>query len=155
MSEEELVTFAAGGIVGGIAGVIGMFLLIFYILTVIASWKIFTKAGEAGWKALIPVYNAWILYKLIGVSFWKWLVLPAIISGVFSSIGNGNSDLKTIMDLLSGIATLVIDIMFARGLAKAFGKGTGFTVGLVLLPNIFQLILAFDSSEYQGPAEEV
>ena len=42
-----------------------------------------------------------------------------------------------------GIAQMVM-------LAKVFGKGAGFTVGLIFLPLIFLGILAFDSSEYEG-----
>ena len=153
MSEQEIATMATGGILGGILGAIGIFLLIFYILVVIASWKIFTKAGEAGWKSLIPIYNVWILYKIVGVSFWKWLILPAFISSIFSIIGESNAEMKNVMDILSSIVTLIINIKVSIALAKVFGKGKGFTVGLVFLPNIFQLILAFGSAEYQAPEE--
>ena len=39
--------------------------IIFYILVIIGQWKMFEKAGESGWKALIPIYNLYILYKII------------------------------------------------------------------------------------------
>ena len=37
------------------------------ILSIIAWWRIFAKAGEKGWKAIIPFYNMYVMYKL----FWK------------------------------------------------------------------------------------
>ena len=34
-----------------------------YILQVVAYWQIFEKAGEPGWKAIIPCYNTYTQYK--------------------------------------------------------------------------------------------
>ena len=34
------------------------------VLMIVAMWRIFAKAGEAGWKAVIPFYNTYILYKI-------------------------------------------------------------------------------------------
>jgi hypothetical protein len=36
--------------------------------------------------------------------------------------------------------------------AKSFGKGVGFGIGLLLLPIIFFPILGFGSAQYQGPS---
>lgn len=49
---------------GAMLGTYSAIVIAFYVLLVIAQWKIFTKAGEAGWKSLIPVYNMVVLYKL-------------------------------------------------------------------------------------------
>lgn len=100
--------------------------LIVAVLLVIANWKIFVKAGEAGWKSIIPIYNIYILFKI--------------------SFGNG----LWFLLLLVPIANIVIEIMLCYKLAKAFGKGIGFTLGLIFLPNIFSLILGFGSAEYVG-----
>jgi hypothetical protein len=35
-------------------------------------WKIFEKAGEAGWKSIIPIYNVYIMYKIVGMKNWFW-----------------------------------------------------------------------------------
>lgn len=137
---ENLEVF--GTIAGVIAGMGMMFMvisLIFLILTVVANWKIFTKAGEKGWKALIPIYNTYTLIRISGLSGW-WLLgmLAAVIPGVGMFV------------------VLGIDIYIMYNLSKAFGKGGGFTIGLILLGPIFQMILGFGSAEYQlGKAEEV
>lgn len=101
-------------------------LLLVAALMIVAMWRIFAKAGEAGWKAIVPFYNTYILYKI------TW--------------GNGLYFLL----LLIPCVNVVIQIITSVKLAKVFGKGIGFTLGLIFLGPIFQLILAFDSSEYQG-----
>lgn len=30
---------------------------VWWLLHVVAAWRIFTKAGEAGWKSIIPIYS--------------------------------------------------------------------------------------------------
>lgn len=110
----------------GFSMVYTVILLAIAVLSIIALWKIFVKAGEEGWKAIIPFYNSYILYKLTwGNGFFFLLSLIPCVGFVF------------------GIITSV-------KLAKAFGKSTAFAVGLIFLGPIFQLILGFDSSEYKG-----
>ena len=43
--------------------IIMYFVIIFGILAVafVGNWFIFKKAGQEGWKALIPYYNSWVL----------------------------------------------------------------------------------------------
>ena len=125
--------------------------LIFYIVLVIANWKIFTKAGEAGWKSIIPIYNGYILYKISWKTsvFWITVVL-ALIGGILNGIGN---PVTSVIGVILYIVVIVIGIMQSYKLSKAFGHAVGFTVGLVLLPPIFTLILGFGSSEYIGVQE--
>lgn len=119
-----------GGVMAGFSAVSIILSLIPAILLIVAQWKIFEKAGEEGWKAIIPVYNMVILFKIAGMN--PMLLLLLLIP--FANI----------------VIALVLTIMLDINLAKAFGKGTGFTIGLIFLGFIFQLILAFDSSEYVG-----
>ncbi len=145
LTETEQVALAAGGLLGGLFGFALTFGLIFYILTVIASWKIFTKAGEAGWKSLIPIYNMYILCRIIKINFWYVIIIPAVVIGILGSIlGQGNP----VYGFLYFAYALFVDIFTSIKLGNAFKKSGGFIAGLILLPNIFQLILAFDSSSY-------
>ncbi|PTL83875.1 DUF5684 domain-containing protein [Vitiosangium sp. GDMCC 1.1324] len=111
---------AAGGIFGMLVG------LAFGVLFVIAMWKIFTKAGEPGWAAIVPIYNAVVMLKIAGKPVW-WLVLFFI----------------PLVNFVAIILTYV-------GFAKAFGKGPGFAAGLIFLSPIFFLILAFGDAQYVG-----
>lgn len=108
--------------------------LIILVVSIIANWKIFTKAGEKGWKSIIPIYNSVVLFKIIGLSPWLLLIY-----------------LAAFIPVIGSIAIIVLSIVSVYYLSKSFGKGAGFTVGLIFLPQIFQLILAFGSAEYVGP----
>ena len=45
----------------------------------------------------------------------------------------------------------IFNIISLNKLAKAFGHGVGFTIGLFFLNPIFMLILGFSGDEYIGP----
>ena len=93
-------------------------------------WKMFEKAGEDGWKAIIPIYNILILLKIVGREWW-WILL-ALIPFVF----------------------LIVWIVVSLDLAKCFGRSTAFAIGLILLPFVFVPILGFGSDTYRGPANQ-
>ncbi|OJV55883.1 MAG: hypothetical protein BGO31_17500 [Bacteroidetes bacterium 43-16] len=106
--------------------------IIFYLgvifLMIASMWKIFEKAGEKGWKAIIPIYNLVVLLQIVGKPDW-WIVFM----------------------LLVPIANIVFMIWTYNMLSKSFGKDEGFTVGLILLGIVFFPVLAFGDAEYQGP----
>ena len=122
-----------GALIGSMIGMYFIIILIIAVLQIIANWKLFTKAGESGWKSIIPIYNLVILFKISGLS--PWLILAY---------------LATVIPVVGWIVLLVISIFQVRGLAKAFGRSTPFAIGLLLVPTIFYMILGFDSSTYIG-----
>ncbi len=139
---------AAGGVLGGMLATIGVFALAVYVLYIIAWWKIFTKAGEDGWKSIIPIYNAYIFCKIIGLNFWIYVLAIPVGLGILSAI----PAIAGVMTVVTGLYTLFFYIYLAIKLGDAFKKSTGFKVGLVLLSFIFELILAFGDSKYAGKA---
>ncbi len=122
--------------------------VVVYILTVVAMWKIFSKAGEKGWKAIIPIYNNYVLYKIAWEPkfFWISFGLSLIYSFILRMESAGV--LTSLIMFAIGIAMIYLMAKLCGRLAKSFGRGTGFAVGLFFLPTIFQLILAFGSAEY-------
>lgn len=116
---------AIAGMMAGM-GVYSVIVLVVAVLLIVAMWKIFTKAGEAGWKSLIPFYSSYILFKIAFGNGW-WFLLSLI-----------------------PYAGAVMSIVLCFKLSKAFGHGAGFGFGLWLLAPIFYLILAFGSSDYVG-----
>ena len=46
----------------------------------------------------------------------------------------------------------MIWVIVSLDLAKSFGRGTGFGIGLFILSPIFALILGFGADTYKGPA---
>lgn len=109
-------------------------ILVFVVIQLVAMWKLYNKAGEKGWKSIVPIYNAVILFKISGLSPWLLFVYFA-----------------TIIPFIGWIAPLVLNAVLAYKLAKSFGKDGGWAVGLYFLPSIFYMILAFGKSEYVGP----
>ena len=116
---DSVAAAGVGAALGAFMGIYMVIALVVSVIQIVAMWRIFTKAGEAGWKSLIPIYNAVILFKISGLSPWLLLAF-----------------LASIIPFIGWIVVLVIYILQANGLAKAFGKSTGFTVGLLLLPVI-------------------
>jgi len=100
--------------------------LAFVLLMIAAQWKLFEKAGVAGWKCLIPIYNMYLLFLIAGKPGW-WLIL-----------------------MLIPLVSIVIYLLAMLSLAGRFSKGPVYGVGLFLLPFIFFPLLAFDGSEYSG-----
>ncbi len=128
--------------------------LVWYIIMVIANWRIFTKAGEAGWKSIIPFLNTYVLFKIAWKARMFWLMLVTLIAGSFCttmSQDQGNDTLAIIGAVLS-LISCVIGIIVAHKLSKSFGHGLGFTLGLLFLSPIFTLILGLGGSEYIGPS---
>lgn len=118
-----------GGLIAGFFAffaAIWLIALILIVISIIAMWKIFEKAGREGWKAIIPFYNMYVLTEICGLNGWLFLLC-----------------------FIPGIGGLIWAIIVAINLAPAFGKETAFAVGLILLPFIFELILAFGDAQYQ------
>ena len=103
-----------------------VFQLILIVLSVVGLWKLFTKAGKPGWASIIPIYNTCVMIDIAEKPIW-WILL-LFIPGV----------------------NIVISILVTIGLAKNFGRGAGTAIGLIFLPFIFLLILAFGSAEYKA-----
>jgi hypothetical protein len=125
--EGALVPLQNGGGGGGAAA-----LLIFVVPLLIAAvviagmWKAFSKAGEPGWAAIIPIYNIYVIVKISDNPWW-WLILFFI-------------------PILNLVALFKINI----DVAKEFGQGLGFGLGLAILPIIFWPLLGFGDYQYQG-----
>ena len=130
-----------------IFAIVAVFVICWYILNVVAYWRIFTKAGEAGWKSLIPVYNTYVQYKLTWNTKMFFVPLAlSLITGSLSMIGGSAENLSYVISLILA----VIQLTALYKLAEAFGRGVLFAVGLVFLNPIFLLILGFSDNQYQG-----
>lgn len=119
-------TVAAMESLSKIFGAIIIIGLIVGVITLIANWKIYTKAGKPGWASIIPIYNIYVLFEIAGMSGWMFLLL------------------------FIPFVNFIMIIMLYINLAKAFGKSSGFAVGLIFLNVIFMLILAFGDTKYIG-----
>ena len=115
---------------GASAGM-GVGMIIFYlavaVFMLVCVWKVFVKAGKPGWAAIVPFYNLYVEFEIA----WGKGILFLL--------------------LLIPIVDVVVGIICMYKLCKAFGKGVGFFVLMLLLPIIAWPILAFGSDQYIGP----
>ncbi len=169
LTEGEKEAAVAGGVAGATFGIIATIGIIFFVLYVIASWKIFQKAGEPGWKALIPIYNVYIMFKIVNMKSWFWwliamsiccnIMIAVDIPGIYNmnqsqldAIDWGQHPMTIIATIISIVVTIWANITYSWRTSKVFGHGVGYFIGLWLLPNIFWLILGFDKSKYDKKA---
>lgn len=158
LTTTETLTATEVAVVGGVLGSVAIFAIVFYVLLVIAGWRIMKKAGEPGWKILIPIYNLYMMMKIVGMQNWFWisLIAEAVVMIVNAASGySGQADfdfgaypLVMICAVLQGIWIVVVNVVYAWRTSKVFGHGVGYAIGLFFLPNIFWLILGFGKSKY-------
>jgi hypothetical protein len=111
------------------SGVFSLAWLVFTLAAVVGMWKAFEKAGQPGWAAIVPIYNIVIVLEIAGAPLW-WLLLY-FIPGV----------------------NFVVAIIVMMKVARAYGQGDGFGLGLAFLSSIFWMILGFGDSRYSGPVD--
>ncbi len=104
-----------------------LFMIAFVVVMIMSMWKVFEKAGQPGWAALVPIYNMYILTCEVAKLEIMWFILSLI-------------------PLVNIVAAFVIYIE----VAKKFGQGAGFGIGLIFLGFIFMPMLAFGDYRYQG-----
>ena len=90
-----------------------------FVIIVAGLWKVFDKAGQPGWTAIIPLVNYFFFAMAAGKPAW-WGILMFV-----------------------PIVNIIVWFILAIALAKRFGRGTGFGIGIALLPIIFIPILGF------------
>ena len=98
--------------------------LVYTIISLVASWKLYQKIGRKGWEGIIPIYNTYVLMDVLYGKGWKVILFLIPIYNIYL------------------IFKVYID------LAHRFHQGTGFGVGLALLYPIFAAVLSFGSAVY-------
>lgn len=155
------------GIFAGVSMAMVFFALLLLVLVIIARWMIFSKAGEAGWKSIIPIYADYIQWKIgwnkTGL-FWVYVLL-LLAGGILWSIGGLTSsqiagvepvDMAAanaplvVFGCLLAIAGGILALVAAYKLFRSFGHGGGMFIAYIFFPNIVLLVLGFGSSRYIG-----
>ncbi len=104
-----------------------IFCLVIGIIGIVATWRVFEKAGQPGWAAIIPIYNIYVMTKIAGKPGW-WVLM-----------------------FIVPFANIYFAVWLTNMISKSFGKDEGFTAGLILLGFIFWPILGFGPAKYLGP----
>ena len=129
-------------LVAAIAYIVGR-----YLVRAIGLSAMYRKAGVAGWKAFIPVFNIYNNYKISwnGKKFFLYaaLIAASTILGFFT---------KGIMVEVATFVSISVVYMTLQqnvNMAKLFGKGIGTGVALAVFPGITALILGLGKAEFQ------
>lgn len=114
---------AAREVTSAMSGTMMLVIFAVIILMIAAMWKVYERAGEPGWAVLVPIYNIYVLCKVARMS--PWWMLTVIIP----------------------LVNIIFAFVSSFGVAKRFGKGAGYGLGLALLPFIFWPLLAWGDSQ--------
>lgn len=110
-----------------LSGILPLLVLLAIIAVQIAgTWRVFEKADQPGWGALIPIYNVYLMIEIGDNPAWYLI-------GLFVPILNIYIYFRIFVDL-----------------AEAFGKGIGYGLGLWFFPVIFFPLLGFGDASYRG-----
>lgn len=125
--------------------------IIMYAVMVAAEWKVLTKAGEKGWKALIPFYNVYISHEIVGMHHFWFIgeVILWILEVVLVFVGKLPFAADLAITIITTTFTIVSYVIHVTRLCDCFGKGRAFKLGIILVPYVFDLILAFGPAEYR------
>lgn len=105
--------------------------VIWFIYSTILRWLIYSKAGEHGWAAIIPIYRQIVMYRVCGITPLFMILWLVPVFGL--------------------IIMFIMAIVKRFSLASRFGRSGFFGLGLLILPPIFQTILACNPNiEYEG-----
>ncbi|GFE58428.1 DUF5684 domain-containing protein [Geobacter sp. AOG1] len=99
--------------------------LLLVIIMIAAMWRVFEKAGEAGWKALIPIYNLYVLVLIAGKAWWWFLII-----------------------IFVPLIGFIFYLLVCLSLAQKFNKSPLYGVLLCFFGFIMFPLLAFDNSTY-------
>lgn len=155
--EMEALLESMTGMLGSIIGPIIATLLSPIILSYCIRWFIFRKAGEKGWKGLIPIWSDYINYKIawdgrIYLALLVGTVASSLLGALFGLIHPGlGMFVGIVLAIVVTAAKTIAGLMLQFKMAHAFGKDDYFAVGLYFLNSVFATILAFGSCKYVGP----
>ena len=134
----------------GVIMALGIILIIILIAALvvymIGLWKVFKKAGKAGWEAIVPFYNNLVLVEIAGLGWWYALIL--ILSSIYSP-----DDYNGIVIVFS-LGFIVANFFVCYNLSKKFHKDLGFAFLMFFFPVIMFPLIGF-SNEYQYDASVV
>ena len=126
--------------------------LVFGILAIIALWKAFTRAWEGGWKAIIPVYNTYIQFKLADMKNWFWYMI--LIAFIFGVVAACLPDYKELITNIWYVVSWIIGIVASFKFARKYGWWVFASILFVLFYPICILVLGFGNYPYEWKKSE-
>ena len=136
------------------------------VLQIIATWKLYEKAGEPGWSSIVPVYYYMQQIKIATGSYmlgWVYIgtlvvYLIGCIAFAFTQVFENPDVMETaqiiwmVFYLIMLVPLCGIAYYVSYKFAKSYGKSLVFCVLSIFFPQIMVIIMGFDkSTQYVGP----
>jgi len=123
----------------------GVYAVVFALLAVMVAgmWKMFVKAGQPGWAAIIPFYNDSVMVDICGLPatykyyLWLGIALMPLAGGCFG---------------LAPVAAIIVRYFLLRVLLASFGRPNEplNVVGTLLFPFVTYPSIGFGADTYRG-----
>jgi hypothetical protein len=155
---------AATAGVAAVMIVVWIVALVAAVVGIVGLWKMFEKAGYAGWKSLVPILNVYIMFEISGnkklfpvllVSDILYLISMIWRTAIYAADPSSDSPLLLVLGVLGVICAVVMFIVYLKmlaGLAVAFGQGMLWFFLLLLFAPIAFVIMGFSPNiSFMGP----
>ena len=119
-------------------------------VTMVSNWKLFEKAGEPGWYAIIPFFNTFMMCKVVfGNAWWGCAFLAPLVCLPLFFI----PFLNILVSFAVNMFVMFVSIMMHVRMALVFGRGGGVIALLILIPIVGYPVLAFGKETHYVPSE--
>ena len=139
-------------------GIFAILFIIVLVIEIVSYWRVFKKSGEKSWKAIVPVYNRYVAFKLSWRPLFFYISLPFIPLFIYGfavawlwlfDVDYQSFFIAVVVLLASAAVLIVLGAVCRAKLAFRFGKSGLFALGMVLAPPVFLMLLAFGRAEYR------
>ena len=120
------------------------------VISIVATVKLYRKIGVSPLVIFVPIYNFYVFFKAFGVRKWFWAIVGLYAATFACALGGIAMPILYVVAFATCFAVLIATIRFIYNMARSFGKGFGFFLGLLIATPIFYFILAFGKAEYVG-----
>ncbi len=134
-------------------------LALYAAVNFILRWNMFIKAGERGWKCLIPFYGSYTEWKIAGfgkeyISLLLVGIGLSLLSLLFALLGTFGMIVNILCWVVYGVLLFIITIRKNMCLAHCFGQSDLFgLLGLVVFSSIGLLVLSWGVCGYKAPEQ--
>lgn len=140
-----------GGILVGITGIITAIYAVSALISAFMNFSLqvlYEKAGEKWWSCIIPIYNVYVLNKIVFNNGWMFTIMfIAPILTLLATVA-GAAELSPVLGGVGALVTLGYAISLMYKLGKKFGVSGFFT--LFLAPIAIPVIAFSKKHKYLG-----
>jgi len=141
-------------IIGYFGGVVAALV---WIVTALATWRVFVKAGEAGWKALVPGLREYTIFRIAWNSRAFWIYLAVVMAASFMEVAADRAGALTVYGIVGSvidIAVIYYEVVVKMKLAQCFGRSRAFGLFLYFVEFLGMTSLSFGPYDYMRTEEE-